>query len=555
MKQPQPAPLYYLHNYRALLSWVRSRYEDVLSEEEKAYADQFQQLSEPAQALLTRLICRKGEHFRVSKLRYEEIPALADALYQLIQMGWVKRNPEVTFDALFNCLTRPELTAWLGKYAGTKAQWQVELEALLDEKNLSSCYPWNRWLGGDLASLPKAADLIDDLVAVTIMPLSEIYSLLFFGNHYQALSEFVLAELGIFQYEQVAFSDSCRSFTQRAHLEAYRQLQRAREQFERDADLSNALASLPNTSALPVWLVHRVDRFSFQLGYRHEQHNNYEQALSIYQRCGFIEARARRVRVLEKLGRVQEAYTLLEVALLAPHNEAELQQLSRAQPRLQRALGTSATKPSRFNPVSNSLLLPMDNGRVEQAVAEHLHSASAPVFWTENNLWTGLFGLLFWPAIFAPVQGAFFNPFQFRPKDLYHQSFVASRSHVLQACWQELSTGQYKSVLPQRYREKRGLQSPFVNWSQLTEPLLDLALRCISTPQLAVIFQRMLFDLKANTAGFPDLIQFFPEQRSFKLIEVKGPGDKLQDNQLRWLAFFQQENIAAEVCYVQWDES
>jgi hypothetical protein len=35
----------------------------------------------------------------------------------------------------------------------------------------------------------------------------------------------------------------------------------------------------------------------------------------------------------------------------------------------------------------------------------------------------------------------------------------------------------------------------------------------------------------------PDLIQFWPEQGRYRMVEVKGPGDRLQDNQLRWLEF------------------
>ena len=38
------------------------------------------------------------------------------------------------------------------------------------------------------------------------------------------------------------------------------------------------------------------------------------------------------------------------------------------------------------------------------------------------------------------------------------------------------------------------------------------------------------------------------------MIEVKGPGDKLQDNQLRWLDFCAEHGMPVVVCYVQWEE-
>jgi len=63
----------------------------------------------------------------------------------------------------------------------------------------------------------------------------------------------------------------------------------------------------------------------------------------------------------------------------------------------------------------------------------------------------------------------------------------------------------------------------------------------------------MLRDVPANCAGFPDLIQFWPREKRYRMIEVKGPGDRLQDNQLRWLRFFSTHGMPVSVCYVQWE--
>ena len=67
-------------------------------------------------------------------------------------------------------------------------------------------------------------------------------------------------------------------------------------------------------------------------------------------------------------------------------------------------------------------------------------------------------------------------------------------------------------------------------------------------------FRRLLQDIKANRTGMPDLIQFYPAQRSYRMIEVKGPGDRLQDNQLRWLDFCAEPGMPVMVSYVQWAE-
>jgi len=91
-----------------------------------------------------------------------------------------------------------------------------------------------------------------------------------------------------------------------------------------------------------------------------------------------------------------------------------------------------------------------------------------------------------------------------------------------------------------------------VRWGRLRPRLLTLALQCIPASHLRLCFERLLDDLKENTTGMPDLIQFWPAERRYRLIEVKGPGDRLKDNQRRWLKYFARHAIPAVVCQVRW---
>ena len=153
--------------------------------------------------------------------------------------------------------------------------------------------------------------------------------------------------------------------------------------------------------------------------------------------------------------------------------------------------------------------------------------------------------------ISSPVPGAFFHPFQQGPADLLHPEFYSSRASLFDAQLAQLESGQYRATINAQRREKRGLQSPFVHWG-LDDTLLDYALRCIPPHHLRKLFMRLLRDIKNNRAGLPDLIQFWPDERRYQMIEVKGPGDRLQDNQRRWLDFCVAEEIPVAVCYVQW---
>jgi hypothetical protein len=191
---------------------------------------------------------------------------------------------------------------------------------------------------------------------------------------------------------------------------------------------------------------------------------------------------------------------------------------------------------------------------VEYALRDHWHRVEAPVFYVENALINSLFGLLCWPAIFAPLPGAFFHPFQSGPADLGAPTLRPAASPV--RC---LSGRAGRWPLPQhhsrRFAGKAGTQSPFVFWGTLSDELLELALDCIPAAHLQILFDRLLLDVKANRTGFPDLVRFWPPRRGagrYELVEVKAPGDKLQDNQIRWLDYCAEQGIPVRVCHVQW---
>ena len=85
--------------------------------------------------------------------------------------------------------------------------------------------------------------------------------------------------------------------------------------------------------------------------------------------------------------------------------------------------------------------------------------------------------------------------------------------------------------------------------------MLELALACIPAAHLKKAFERILLDIKSNRTGFPDLIQFWPAEQRYRMIEVKGPGDRLQDNQQRWIAYCAQHAMPVTVCYLQWSQA
>lgn len=539
-------PLYYLRNFEWVLAWVNSRYGDLLSEPERGFIEAVMTLPEASRGLLVRMVMRKGDLFRPEMLNYAELGDTSAVAEPLLRKGWLNPEPTLTLDELFRLVTwarlKSALAPWLEE-AGL-APITRKGEALEHLKALSleprSAEDWG----------------LDDqsIWHLTVMPVCDRLRWLFFGNPYQDWSEFVLTELGLYQYEPVVFDESARPVHSRTELETYWQLLECRTQWQEEESPETILPKLPPEPTDNPWLARHYHRLLFKLGRHWERVGELEQAGELYDACSYPGARGRRLRVMERLEAFEPALALATQAREAPESEAEAQQLERLIPRLRRKVHKEKTTKAKGPEIPEvSLILPTSDS-VERAVLEHVGTPEAPVYYAENTLITGLFGLLCWEPVFHPLPGAFFHPFQRGPADLYWPDFYQRRADAFEACLASLEDGRYTAQIWRTYREKWGRQSPFVFWGALSEELLALALECIPPEHLKLCFRRLLRDVKANRAGLPDLVQFFPSDREYRMIEVKGPGDRLQDNQKRWLAFFEQHQIPVAVCYVAWAE-
>ncbi len=546
MANPLEDPLYYLHNFRQVLHWLGQRYADLLDPEEVHFIQQFDRLPQASQALLVRMVMRKGVHFRAGKLNYAEIGCPHTAAEPLLTQGWVEAHCPLPFEVLFALLQKSELLGafkpWIDQPKGNKADWLDGLAAQFTEQR--SFAEW-------------CPDLADSLYSLTIMDLCDRLRLMFFGNLYQDWSEFVLADLGIYTYEKVDICAESRGLRSRDDVHGYLFLHQCQQAFESGEALEDVLTRMATLNTDNPWLEKRRAKLLFQIGQHCERIAELALAQQIYRNCAYPGARARLIRVLERQEDYAQAMALASAAYLAPETPAEQQHLQRVLPRLRRKLGEPAMPKAKPRPVTRidleiALLEPLVS--VEYCVQAHLSEPEAPVHYVENGLINSLFGLLCWEAIFAPLPGSFFHPFQRGPADLHSEDFHSRRAPLFAACFEQLQDERYKTSIRQRFAEKWGIQSPFVFWNLLTEELLEQALDCLPAEHLRHWFERLLLDIRANRAGMPDLIQFWPAQKTYRMIEVKGPGDRLQDNQLRWLEFCGEYQMPVTVCYVRWAE-
>jgi hypothetical protein len=543
---PLDNPFYYLENFRQVLSWIAQRYDDLLDDEERRFIQDFAQLPQPAQALLVRMIMRKGTLFRASKLDYPEIGDVQFAARPLLDNGWVDGQPHLDLHALFALLRKDELSLCFKAHAVKSAEKKTDLLARLLPL-YDAAQPLEHWF----------ADLGDVIFNLQVMPLCDRLRLLYFGNLYQEWSEFVLADLGIYRYEKVEFSVESRGISQRDDIDTCLRLHACRLALDEGGELAELATQALAVETLNPWLSMRRAKLLFQIGHQAERQQDLPLALSVYAQSTYPGARVRQIRVLERSEQYAQAMALLCQAQAAPQNDEETQHLLRIQPRLKRKLGEGSAQRRARRVVSrlDVSVVPLPDYSVEQLIQLHLAEEGCEVHYVENALVNSLFGLLCWPVIFAPLPGAFFHPFHSAPSDLYSPDFYQRRAPLFDECLALLDDQRYLAVIRQHYVTKFGLQSPFVFWGTLTPELLEQALHCLPAKHLQRWFRRLLQDIKANRTGMPDLIQFYPEQRSYRMIEVKGPGDRLQDNQLRWLDFCAEHEMPVVVCYVQWAEA
>ncbi|PRG08300.1 nuclease [Burkholderia ambifaria] len=544
---PTPPAFYYLTNFERALAWLGERYDDLLDAHEHAFLRQFAQLPKASRALLVRMLMRTGSDFRASKLVYDEIGSTLDAAAPLVALGWVDPAPALTLDELFALSTKADLLKTfpsLAAHAGErKPDWLERLRLVHDVAQ-----PLDAW----------CAQADDCVLRVTVGALCDRLRLMFFGNLHQDWSEFVLADLGVFQYESVPFAPSSRAFQQRADVDAYLALQACREALDawpEDFPFDDLLHAIDAIGCAQPWLATRRSKLLFSLGQACERRADWDAALDAYARSAWPGSRHRRIRVLERCGRDDDALALALDARGGFESDEERQRVERMLPRLQRRLGQRVERAGRAPDVPRETLVlarPEAFVSVEFAVRDHLAQPHAPVHYVENTLINSLFGLLCWEPVFAAVPGAFFHPFQRGPADLHAPDFAVRRTDAFAACFAQLDSGAYRDTIRRHHATKAGLQSPFVFWGVLTDELLDEALACLPPEHLRLWFTRLLADIRSNRSGLPDLVRFWPGERRYELIEVKGPGDRLQDNQTRWLAYCVAHGIPVRVVDVEW---
>lgn len=552
MLQPADNPLaphYYRDNFLRLCDTVQARYDDLLDDSEHDFLAAFRQLSVDAQCLYVRLVSRVGPWFRESKLDYAEIVDQGAALDSLLHKGLAVAADALSTADLDQLYTRSELQDMFaaelsGCAFARKGELLDAIDTVLEERD----------------DLPPGFYELEDarIVAPAATDIVQRLQVLFFGNRHQSLTDFVLEDLGVTRYYPYRLDRGQRLFTCRAALDEYLALAALHDAYRELADQQHhdlLPAFAQQLLQLQVQFPSSGQRWSRLCNALARDLERLEQdspALELYAMSDAHPARERMARVMEKQQDWQAAKALCRDILDAPWCEAEAEAAQRILPRVSRKLGDKPAPRRRDAFEDVQLAVPATGQGVELATAAHLEKEWASVHYVENSLMNALFGLAFWEQIFAPVPGAFHHAYQGAPADMYDPRFRERREAALDARLRELAAADLAEELLTAYRRYHGYRCRWLDWRYLDEALLTAALEVVPREHVLAILQRILFDPRENRRGFPDLIALGQQRGEYCMIEVKGPGDALQDGQKRWLRFFQAQGIPARVAWVRW---
>lgn len=543
---------YYLDNFLTLIAFVVSRYADILNEYEMDFVRRFGKLSISAKRLYVRLITRTRPVFRKDKIRYAEIGNVDDAIRELADDGFMEINPPGYTESYLQCLTREEL---LGIVVGTDSSGR---------KNDVSRQKKSGMIEQALREYSTGLDERLFSKYMFLVPLDtgiiKVFFLLFFGNTGQGLSEFIMEDIGVLRYEPYLLTDDDRLFSDRNVVDGILMLDEFTASLQ-EAILNDDIGSILKSGEelvrmnLPAVLEQKRERRYNLIGRFCERHRMWEAALRFYRLSTQLPARERIARILEKLGRDTQALEVIHQIIRAPVNEEEKEFAELFLEKLKRKTGLEKRKVLRKKYEETVIRLPAVQGqRVEDTILEYYRNSGFTGYFSENSLWTSLFGLACWDIIFMPVPHVFFHPFQRGPVDLFTADFRVRRADQLEERIRQIRDDpSWKDRMLLRYREKYNTANYLVAWKKFSYERVKMATEWIPSGHMADIFDRMATSLRDFSSGFPDLVLFSAEKR-YLLLEVKGPGDQLRPNQKRWFDYFSEKGIPVGIARLEYAE-
>lgn len=139
------------------------------------------------------------------------------------------------------------------------------------------------------------------------------------------------------------------------------------------------------------------------------------------------------------------------------------------------------------------------------------------------------------------------------PLDLVTDSFYIVRKNLIEFQLQKIYDGMAEEILITSWESHMGTACRGVNWDRHSLSELRAAVTCVGGSCLAHLCRHLAQDYGSWSGGMPDLLiwRFHDEYRGeAKLVEVKGPRDRLSEQQRAWLLLLMDCGFKVEICKV-----
>lgn len=534
------SPTYYWDYFQYVLRYLDKHYKNLLNPAESQFISSFSQLSFSAQCLFLRLCGRRVAWFNRNQLKYPEITDLSGAIQELIEEKFIGIYDEQVFTpSLLHVFTKQTCLDFLSgdqTKSSFKSLSKAELVELLTDHSIPSSFVPEAW----------------------IRPLqAENYAFvmfLFFGSKHRDLTEFVVRDLGHRQYVEISEDDFSPYFTTRKEIEDKWQISLWREWFFEQKDLLDPVhlqkslveSLVPLAENLSELAIPAYERVLFQVGRHLERQTFLEQALEVYELSASAPSLERRVRVLAKLKRLEEAIYWAEFGKEYVENPTELHFfqdfLARQASKLQIKQVTARLKKADKIEIDGSY-----QGRVEQGVIDYYQSQGYYAVFAENGVWKNILGLLTWELIYEDRSAGFHHPFQYAPTVDFTQVNSERFTQLIDTLLDlPLALEKMRSTAEQH----QGQINPLVDWMHLNWELIERVLERVETSAVQQVLRLMWSRLSTHAKGFPDL--FITKGDSYAFVEVKSPNDHLSAIQHFWHDAFADLGISFQLIRVVW---
>lgn len=539
-----PAANYYVDNLEQLLIWVERHHWALVDEDGRAFLSRFRGLPLSAQRLYVRLLMRRGPYFRLDQLVYPEVDDTCTAALAMCLGGLARLAGQQEWQTRLKLLRVPELRGLVQRLA---------------PKAAAGCQRRAEWLETCAKLGPIDAALLPQAVSLKSTEDLDLLRLLYFGNRRQDLVEFILADLGILRFEPVPMQPSLpwlNAAEVRGDLHCHQWADQVSAWIEegateRDGGLLGAADAVLRTPAFAPATERRRNRALVRLATLWQGLGRRDRALASLASASGPPAREKRIRLLLRDAGPEAAASAMQALGGDDADPTEQRFLEHFDPRSGRCRPASRSDGIRRSRLRLRRHDP--EAGIEEVVAGVLRSGGCQVMHRENALIGLLLGLAFWDLIFAPLPGAFVQPFQSGPLDLFEPEFALRRADAIGDRLAAVASGERStSDLLEVWHRKRGTVNALVAWSRFTTAEVRQICEVLSPRVKARLCAIALGEPALLRRGFPDLLLLGGEPERCEFIEVKGPGDVLRPEQRRWLGALTSAGLSARILEVRW---